>query len=138
MAWSLAMVIHCSLSFDMRYSNDSSSWACPGLVLLLLPPVLVSSFCKQQHTIQVVIFWVMIPCSDVVGHQCFRHPCCLHMQVMLLCSDVVEYQHFREICCLHLHVVTLCHDVVGYQYFSKHCCLQLQGEVPGARKCTSM
>ena len=51
MACSLAIVIHCSLSFDMRYSNDSSSWDCPGFVLLLLPPVFVSAFYKQQHQI---------------------------------------------------------------------------------------
>jgi len=28
--------------------------------------------------IQVV--WVIIPCSDVVGHQYFGGPCCLHLQ----------------------------------------------------------
>jgi hypothetical protein len=48
MACSLAMVIHCNLSFDMRYSNESSSWAWPGLTLLLPSPVLVSTFCKGQ------------------------------------------------------------------------------------------
>jgi len=27
-----------------------------------------------------VIFWVVTPCSDVVGYQCFGRPCCLHLQ----------------------------------------------------------
>jgi hypothetical protein len=30
--------------------------------------------------IQVVVFWVMTPCSDVVGYQRFGGPCCLHLQ----------------------------------------------------------
>jgi len=29
--------------------------------------------------IQVVVFWVMTPCSDVVAYQCFGGPCCLHV-----------------------------------------------------------
>jgi hypothetical protein len=27
-----------------------------------------------------VIFWVVMPCSDVVGYWCFRGPYCLHLQ----------------------------------------------------------
>jgi hypothetical protein len=30
--------------------------------------------------IQVVVFWVMTLCIDVVGYQCFRGPCYLHLQ----------------------------------------------------------
>jgi hypothetical protein len=30
--------------------------------------------------IQDVVFWVVMPCSDVVGYQCFGGPCCLHLQ----------------------------------------------------------
>jgi hypothetical protein len=29
--------------------------------------------------IHVKVFWVMTPCSDVVGYQHFRGPCCLHL-----------------------------------------------------------
>jgi len=29
--------------------------------------------------IQVVVFWVMILCSDLVGHQSFGGPCSLHL-----------------------------------------------------------
>jgi len=29
---------------------------------------------------QVEIFWVVTSCSFVVGYQCFRGPCCLHLQ----------------------------------------------------------
>jgi len=32
------------------------------------------------QTFQVVIFWVVTPCTDVVQYQCFRGPCCLHLQ----------------------------------------------------------
>jgi len=28
--------------------------------------------------IQVMVFCVTTSCSDVVGNQCFRGPCCLH------------------------------------------------------------
>jgi hypothetical protein len=83
MACSLAMVIHCNLSFDMRYSNDSSSWAWPGLTPLLLSPVLVSTFCKGQKA----IVWkcslhTLINSSSVVaryGQQSWAH-----------CSSVVD------------------------------------------------
>jgi hypothetical protein len=26
---------------------------------------------------QVKVLWVVLPCSVMVGHQCFRGPCCL-------------------------------------------------------------
>jgi len=29
--------------------------------------------------IQVVVFWVMIQCSNVIGYQCFRGFCCFHL-----------------------------------------------------------
>jgi hypothetical protein len=31
--------------------------------------------------IQVMGFWVVMPCSDLVKYQHFREPCCLHFQV---------------------------------------------------------
>lgn len=31
-------------------------------------------------SLHVVVFWVMTPCSDMVGQQCFRGPCFLHLQ----------------------------------------------------------
>jgi hypothetical protein len=30
--------------------------------------------------IQVVVFWVVTPCSDMVGYQCFGGLCYLHLQ----------------------------------------------------------
>jgi len=30
--------------------------------------------------IQVMVSWVLTLCSDVVGYQCFRGPCCFHLQ----------------------------------------------------------
>jgi hypothetical protein len=29
--------------------------------------------------IQVEVFWVVRPCSDMVGYQCFGGPCCLYL-----------------------------------------------------------
>jgi len=29
---------------------------------------------------QVKVFWVVTPCSVIVGYQHFRSPCCLHLQ----------------------------------------------------------
>jgi hypothetical protein len=29
--------------------------------------------------IQVEVFWVVTPCSAVVGYQRFRSPCCIHL-----------------------------------------------------------
>jgi hypothetical protein len=34
----------------------------------------------QSYSYKSVVFWVMTPCSDVVGDQHFRGPCCLHLQ----------------------------------------------------------
>jgi hypothetical protein len=28
---------------------------------------------------QVEVFWVVIPCSAMVGYHCFRGPCCFHL-----------------------------------------------------------
>jgi hypothetical protein len=39
-----------------------------------------STDCSFQCMFHYVVFWVMIPCSDVVEHQCFRRSCCLHLQ----------------------------------------------------------
>jgi len=27
-----------------------------------------------------VVFWVITPCSDMVGYQCFEGHCCLYLQ----------------------------------------------------------
>jgi hypothetical protein len=52
---------------------------------------------------QVVVFWVVMPCSVVVEYHHFRVPCCLHLHcVVTPCSVVVGYQRFRSPCCPHL------------------------------------
>jgi hypothetical protein len=28
----------------------------------------------------VMVFWVMMPCNEVIGYQHFRGPCCLHLE----------------------------------------------------------
>jgi hypothetical protein len=35
---------------------------------------------KHTGKIQVVVFGVVTPCSDVVGYQRFGGPCCVHLQ----------------------------------------------------------
>jgi len=30
--------------------------------------------------IYVAVLWVVMLCSDELGYQCFREPCCLHLQ----------------------------------------------------------
>jgi len=41
--------------------------------------------------IQVKILWIVTPCSDVVGHQCFGGPCCLHIQHFTLKTMVWSF-----------------------------------------------
>jgi hypothetical protein len=48
--------------------------------------------------IQVKVFWVVMPCSIVVGYQCFR-PCCLNLQgdvggIMVLKNVGILPQHY--------------------------------------------
>jgi len=35
---------------------------------------------KQNTVTQVKVVWVVMPCSFVVGYQCFRGLCCFHLQ----------------------------------------------------------
>jgi hypothetical protein len=39
-----------------------------------------ASFEALTAVTQVDVFWVLTPCSIVVGYQRFRSPCCLHLQ----------------------------------------------------------
>jgi hypothetical protein len=34
----------------------------------------------QGDTDSVLVFWVLTPCRDVIGNQCFEEPCCLLLQ----------------------------------------------------------
>jgi len=37
---------------------------------------------SKAMKIQVMLFWIVMLCSEMVGYQCFRRPCCLclHLQ----------------------------------------------------------
>jgi len=35
---------------------------------------------KRNTKIQVTVFWIVTPCSNVAGYQCFRASCCLHLE----------------------------------------------------------
>jgi hypothetical protein len=76
---------------------------------------------------QVEVFWVVTPCSVVVGYQRFRGPCCLHLWVVTPSSVMVGYQRFRGPGYLHIWVVTLCSVVVGHQSFRDPCYLPSLG-----------
>jgi hypothetical protein len=41
--------------------------------------------------IQVSVFWVMTPYSDVLGYHRFRGPCCLHLQGEDLSLSLLGY-----------------------------------------------
>jgi len=30
-------------------------------------------------SLEQVVFWVAVPCNEVVTYQCFGRPCCLHL-----------------------------------------------------------
>jgi hypothetical protein len=40
-------------------------------------------------TFQVDVFWIVTPCSVVVGYQRFRGPCCLHFQCEVQTSNLI-------------------------------------------------
>jgi len=49
--------------------------------MLILNPKGLLSKCSSLSCIQVAVFWVVTPCSDVVGNQCFGGPrCCFYLQ----------------------------------------------------------
>jgi hypothetical protein len=72
------------------------------------------------------MFWIMAPCSVVVGWRRFGGPCRLHLHSGWSdwCLDIDSILFFW--------VVTPCSDMTGYQRFGGPCCLHLQGEVSGA------
>jgi len=35
---------------------------------------------RKTSKILIMVFWLVILCSDVEGYKCFRGPCCLHLQ----------------------------------------------------------
>jgi hypothetical protein len=73
----------------------------------------------------VEVFWIVTPCSVVVGYQGFRGPCCvrLHLdslthysQGLLGCEAIyccVGYQRFRYSCCVRLHLDNSTHCSPG-------------------------
>jgi hypothetical protein len=41
-------------------------------------------------SIQVVVFWDVIPYSDAIGYQCFRGPCCIYLHPKDVASKVFQ------------------------------------------------
>jgi hypothetical protein len=44
---------------------------------------------EQFLLLQVKVFWVVTLCSIVVEYQCFREPCCLHLQALKLVWNIL-------------------------------------------------
>jgi hypothetical protein len=77
--------------------------------------------------IQVVVFWVVTPCSHSVGYQHFGGLCCLSLQgevVHILLHPKLEVFTAMKIQVVFC-VVTPCSDSVGYQHFGGLCCFHL-------------
>jgi len=81
------------------------STVCPdnfiSFVNILSCELLLLNICLHIIQYHIVVFLVVTSCSDVIEYQCFRGPCCLHLQIVIPYSDVVGYQHFRGSYCLH-------------------------------------
>jgi hypothetical protein len=45
---------------------------------------------------QVEVFWVVTPCSVVVGYQNFRSPWCLHLQGEVYDKTLVSYHNTED------------------------------------------
>jgi hypothetical protein len=110
-----------------------NAWSYTSTPPIRLRGALLSLAQRQLYPlINFEVFWVVTPCSVLLRCQCFRAPCCLHLQVELFwvvtaCSVVVGYRRFTGPCCLHLQVevfwvVTPC-SVVRYRRFRGPCCL---------------
>jgi hypothetical protein len=48
--------------------------------LVVIHPAKYRYKVKQVRGIEVIVFWVGTPCSDVIGYLRFGEPCCLHLQ----------------------------------------------------------
>jgi len=57
--------------------------------------------------IQVEVFWVVMPCSVVVGHRRFGGPCCLHLQVLVNYHNSTRRQNPEDLDFL------ICYDFEG-------------------------
>jgi hypothetical protein len=72
----LPVLIHIRYEIRLHYSKCND--VCLFKICFLLLPS--GNLCYMTVMIQVEVFWVVTPCSTVVGYQYFRGPCCLHLQ----------------------------------------------------------
>jgi hypothetical protein len=61
--------------------------------------------------IQVVVFWVLTPFSDVVGYQRFGRPCCLHLQ-----GEVKMQAVWSSETLVPLHIITRRHNPEDHDF----------------------
>jgi len=59
-------------------------------------------FIVKNTRIQVAVFWVVTPSSNVVGYQRFEGPRCLHFWVVSPCIYMVGYQRLEGPRCLQI------------------------------------
>lgn len=69
-------------NFGVSYKND-------------IAPHLYADATQQARCDEdsVVGFWILAPCKDVTGYQCFGGPCFLHLQVNLMMVGIL-YHHY--------------------------------------------
>lgn len=64
-----------------------------------------SHFKSAPNSIQVMVLWAVMPCSDEVEHQCFGGICCLHPQgevhILGLLPDI--HKHLATVLSYHIH-----------------------------------
>jgi len=63
--------------------------------------------------IQVEVFWVVMPCSDV-GYECFGETCCLHLQGenLISYSDILLVFHHNSFNVIYIEI----HDDLTLQH----------------------
>jgi hypothetical protein len=64
----------------------------------------------------IIILWVLIPCSDMVGYHCFGGPCCLHLQI-----EVKREAAWSSEMLVLYHITAWCHNPEDLNLYEASC-----------------